>query len=98
MQANAIFQNTGTARLFGLTALIAAAALGGCSSSEKPTSAVAPEVVDQSAGPVALSPRKSSPQTIAMAVNQDELTKAVERLRITKKKGESPFEQAGADL
>jgi hypothetical protein len=33
-----------------------------------------------------------------MAVNQDDLAKAVERLRITKKKAESPFEQAGADL
>jgi hypothetical protein len=47
---------------------------------------------------VALAPRKEASQTIAMAVNQDELTKAVERHRITKKKSESPFDQAGADL
>jgi hypothetical protein len=33
-----------------------------------------------------------------MALNQDEVSKAVERLRITKKKAEGPFEQAGADL
>jgi len=33
-----------------------------------------------------------------MPVNPDDLSKAAERLRITKKKAESPFEQAGADL
>ncbi len=33
-----------------------------------------------------------------MPVNQEELAKAVERLRITKKKAESSYEQAGADL
>jgi hypothetical protein len=34
-----------------------------------------------------------------MAVDQEALTKAIERLRITKKKkGDSPFDQAGADL
>jgi hypothetical protein len=33
-----------------------------------------------------------------MQVNQEALTKAIERLRISKKKGESPFDQAGADL
>ncbi|MBI4725065.1 MAG: hypothetical protein HY765_08835 [Rhodomicrobium sp.] len=33
-----------------------------------------------------------------MAADQDALAKAVERLRITKKKTESPYDQAGADL
>jgi hypothetical protein len=33
-----------------------------------------------------------------MAVNQDEVGKAAERLRMTKKKRESVFDQAGADL
>ncbi len=48
--------------------------------------------------PVALSPRRATSQIITMAVNQDDVAKAVERLRITKKKSDSPFEQAGADL
>jgi hypothetical protein len=33
-----------------------------------------------------------------MSVNQDEVAKAAERLRMTKKKKESPYNQAGADL
>jgi hypothetical protein len=33
-----------------------------------------------------------------MPVNQDALAKAIERIRITKKRGESPYDQAGADL
>lgn len=74
----------------------AASALVACGSSEKPASAVTPGAADT--GPVALSPRKTSPQTIAMPLNSDELTKAAERLRITKKKAQSPFDQAGADL
>jgi hypothetical protein len=72
--------------------------LAGCSSADRPQSAVAPGTADPSGAPVALAPRKSAGQSIAMSVNQDELAKAVERLRITKKKKESPFDQAGADL
>jgi hypothetical protein len=48
--------------------------------------------------PVALAPKRSAAQTIAMSVNQDELAKAVDRLRITKKRKESPYDQAGAEL
>ncbi len=81
-----------------ITAVLAAGALAACGSGEKPASALAPSTSDSNGAPVALSPKKSAPQTIAMSVNQEELTKAIERLRITKKKGESPFEQAGADL
>ncbi len=50
------------------------------------------------AGPMALSPRRSAPQSIVMPVNQEALVQAIGRHRITKKKGESPFDQAGADL
>ena len=43
--------------------------------------------------------RQGTGQTVAMAVDQDALSKAVERLRITKKKKDNgPYEQAGADL
>ncbi len=56
------------------------------------------EAANDPAAPLALSPRRSGPSTIAMAVNQDEVAKAVERLRITKRKSPSPMEQAGADL
>lgn len=74
-----------------------AGVLAGCS--DKPQSAVAPGTADPSGAPVALAPRKSAGQSIAMSANQDELAKAVERLRITKKKkGDSPYDQAGADL
>jgi hypothetical protein len=78
-------------------AILAAAVLGGCSSAEKPLGAVA-AAPEGAPGPLALAPRKGAPQTIAMPANPELLAKAVERLRITKKKGESPFEQAGADL
>jgi hypothetical protein len=82
-----------------LIAAVAAGALAACSSGDKPASAVGPATGDAAAGPVALSPQKAAPQSIAMPVDQDALTKAVERLRITKKKkGDSPFDQAGADL
>jgi hypothetical protein len=81
-----------------LPAILAAAALAACGSTDKPASAVAPSGQDTNSGPVALAPHKGAPQTIAMAVNQDALTKAIERLRITKKKGDSPYDQAGADL
>ncbi len=79
-------------------ACLAASALAACGSNEKPTAAVAAPNAGQDGAPVALAPRKASLQTIAMPLNQDELTKAVERLRITKKKADSPFDQAGADL
>ncbi len=82
-------------RLCGCAALAATlAACGG--SGEKPASAVTPGAPDSA--PVALAPRKTSPQTVVMSVNQDEVAKAAERLRMTKKKKESPYDQAGADL
>jgi hypothetical protein len=81
-----------------LTALIAATALAACSSADKPASAVATPAQEAAAGPVALAPRKGASQTIVMAVNQETLAKAIERLRITKKKPDSPYDQAGADL
>ncbi|MGC2602409.1 MAG: hypothetical protein WA384_13785 [Rhodomicrobium sp.] len=82
-----------------VTAIAAASALFACSSGERPANAVAPTAQDAMAGPVELAPHKTASQPIAMAVDQDALTKAVERLRITKKKkGDSPFDQAGADL
>ena len=78
-------------------ASVAACALVACGgSSEKPESIVTPGAPD--GAPVALAPRKGAPQTVAMSVNQDEVAKAAERLRLTKKKKESPFDQAGADL
>jgi hypothetical protein len=81
-------------RLEAAVVVIATAALAACGSADKPASMVTPGA---EGAPVALAPRKAS-QSIAMAVNQEELTKAVQRLRITKKKAESPFDQAGADL
>ena len=81
-----------------VAAVFAAAALGACSSGGKPAAAVTPGGPAADAGPIALAPRKAAPQTIAMPADREAVAKAVERLRITKKKGESPFEQAGADL
>ncbi len=82
-----------------VTAIAAVSALSACSSGDKPASAVASAAQDAETGPVALAPHKAASQTIAMAADQDALTKAIERLRITKKKkGDSPFDQAGADL
>ncbi len=79
-------------------AIAGASALAACSSGDKPASSVA-GVSGPDAGPVALAPRRAAGQTIAMAADQDALTKAIERLRITKKKQTgSPFDQAGADL
>ncbi len=81
-----------------VTAIFAVSALAACSSGNKPEAAVTPGAPGAEAGPVALAPHKGAPQTIVMPLNQEALTKAIERLRITKKKGESPFDQAGADL
>jgi hypothetical protein len=82
-----------------LTTVLAACAVAGCGSSDKPVSAVATDSpASADTGPVALAPRKGAPQSIAMPVNQEALTKAIERVRITKKRGESPYDQAGADL
>ncbi len=83
-----------------VTAVIAASALAGCGSgSDRPASSVASAEANADGAPVALAPHKEGGQTVAMAANQDALTKAVERLRITKKKkADSPFDQAGADL
>ena len=79
-------------------AIAGASGLAACSSGDKPASSVA-EVSSPDAGPVALAPRRAAGQTIAMAADQDALTKAIERLRITKKKQTGgPFDQAGADL
>jgi len=81
------------------TAIVAASTLAACSSGDRPASAVAPAGQDAGSGPMALAPHRTTPQTIAMAADQDALAKAIERLRITKKKkGDSPFDQAGADL
>jgi hypothetical protein len=83
-----------------IVAILAASALAACSG-DKPGAAVAPDapaVPGAEAGPLALAPHRSSPQSIVMPVNQEALAQAVERHRITKKKGESPFDQAGADL
>lgn len=80
-----------------VTVIAAAGALAACSSSDKPASAVA--AAPETAGPLALAPHRAAPQSIAMAADQDALAKAIERLRITKKKkAGSPYEQAGADL
>ncbi len=80
------------------TAIVAVSALAACGG-DKPASAVASAAQDAETGPVALAPHRTAAQTIAMAADQDALRKAVERLRITKKKkGDSPFDQAGADL
>ncbi len=81
-----------------VAAMFIASALAACGSGDKPGAAVTPGASNADAGPLALAPRKTGPLTIVMPVNQDALTKAVERLRITKKKGESPFDQGGADL
>ncbi len=83
---------------FGL--LLSSACLQACSGSLSDKSPTAASASDGGglAAPVTLAPRRNAPQTIAMQVNQDDLTKAVERLRISKKKSESPYEQAGADL
>ncbi len=80
------------------SACVAVLVLGACSSSDKPVNAVTATPQNTDSGPVALAPRKGAPQSIAMPVNQDALAKAIERIRITKKRGESPYDQAGADL
>lgn len=53
---------------------------------------------DQGGAPVALAPKREASSSVAMPLNAEEVAKAVERYRITKKKSESPYEQAGADL
>jgi hypothetical protein len=87
-----------TKLIMALTPLFLASALAACSSGDKPGSAISSQTQDTGGAPIALAPRKSTPQAVAMSLNQDDLNKAIERLRITKKKGESPFDQAGADL
>jgi hypothetical protein len=84
--------------ILGLTLI--GCCLAACSSADKPATAVVPgsENSADAGAPVALAPRRGATQSIAMAVNQDELTKAIERLRITKKKADGPYDQAGADL
>jgi len=82
-----------------VTAIIAAGVLSGCGSGDRPASSVASGEPAGDGAPVALAPRRGAAQTIAMAADQDALNKAIERLRITKKKKEGgPFDQAGADL
>jgi hypothetical protein len=84
---------------FRFVAPVLALLAASCSSANKPVGAVATETPsDGAAVPLALAPARGAPQSIVMEVNQEALTKAIERLRITKKKGESPFDQAGADL
>ena len=82
-----------------VTVLIAAGVLAGCGSGDRPASAVAGAAAAGDGAPVALAPRRGTGQTVAMAADQDALAKAIERLRITRKKKENgPYEQAGADL
>lgn len=84
------FASNATVSVICLAALLAA-----CSSADKPGNA---GISDSGSNPIALAPRKAASQSITMTVNQEELGKAIERLRITKKKGESAYDQAGADL
>ncbi len=82
-----------------VTAIIAAGVLSACSSGGRPASSLAAGEPGSDGAPVALAPQRGAGQTIAMATDQDALNKAIERLRITKKKKEGgPFDQAGADL
>ena len=69
-----------------VTVLIAAGVLAGCGSGDRPASAVAGGEPGGDGAPVALAPNRGTGQTVAMAADQDALLKAVERLRITKKK------------
>ena len=80
-----------------IVAILAASALAACSG-DKPGAAVAPDapaVPGAEAGPLALAPHRSSPQSIVMPVNQEALAQAVERHRITKKKGRKHLRSGG---
>jgi hypothetical protein len=80
-----------------LSPVLAGVALAGCGSPE--LASVATSAPDAAPGaPIALSPRPILPQKIAMSVNQDELSKAVEQFRAARKKAAGPSTQAGADL
>jgi hypothetical protein len=89
-----------------ILALLAAGALAGCANWGDMPASLAPglSIPQQgasapAAAPVALAPHKNEGQAVAMSYDQDALAKAVERLRITKKKAPgSPYDQAGADL
>jgi hypothetical protein len=89
-----------------ILALLAAGAVAGCASWGEMSARLAPgfepgqpPAATAEAGPVALAPQKNEGQPVAMSYDQDALAKAVERLRITKKKAPgSPYDQAGADL
>ncbi len=79
-----------------VTAMAAAGVLSGCSWGGRHAGSSG----DSGGGaPVALAPDRGSVQTIAMATDQAALSKAIERVRITRRKRPgSPFSQAGADL
>jgi hypothetical protein len=81
-----------------LSPALAGLALTACGSPDKLAS-VAVSPTDASPGaPMALVPRRSAPQSVTVSVNQDDLNKAVEQLRATRRKAAGPFDQAGADL
>lgn len=92
--------NLGAATMTRFASLLLAAFLAACGGSgDKPSIAVsAPTTPEQSGAPTALAPKRTSSQSVIMPVNADDVAKAVDRLRITKKKGESSYEHVGADL
>ena len=82
-----------------ILAVAMSCALSACGGgSDKPLNAVSSAPDAATDAPVALTPKHSASQTVAMPVSQDDVAKAVEQLRVARKKGDSPFEQAGADL
>jgi hypothetical protein len=81
-----------------LSPALAGLALTACGSPDKLASMAAAPADASPGAPMALVPRRSAPQNIAVSVNQDDLNKAVEQLRVAKRKAAGPFDQAGADL
>jgi hypothetical protein len=87
--------------LFGrsILAILAAGVAASCAGHGEVSGSLAPEAATADGAPVALAPQRGGGQSVTMAADQDALAKAVERLRITKKKAPgSPYDQAGADL
>lgn len=80
-------------------AVVALLTLAGCGSGAMSTSE-AP--TGEEAAPISLTPRTSSTNdsgaALAAKVEEPELRKAVERYRIIKQRGESPYDFAGVDL
>jgi hypothetical protein len=87
--------------LFGrsILAILAAGAVASCAGHSEVSGSLGSEATTPDGAPVALAPQKGGGQSVAMTADQDALAKAIERLRITKKKpAGSPYDQAGADL